>query len=226
MYWFLKILLTPVAFFYFRPFAEGVGNIPRKGACIAASNHVAAIDSLIFPLLAPRKIYFMGKDAYFTAPGVKGRIAAWFFRSVGVFPVDRAGGSASDSALQTSLKILREGHVFGLYPEGTRSQDGRLYKAHTGVARIALQAKVPIIPVAMIDTNKAQKIGQTMPKPISCGAKIGKPIKLDAYYGKEVTHEMLREISDNVMREIQKLSEQEYVDEYAVKNNTNWGKKK
>src|SRR5690606_28339466 len=155
------------------------------GGAILASNHLAVIDSFVLPLVLPRKIRFIGKSEYFTGTGVKGRLKAGFFRGVGTIPVDRGGGKASEAALRTGLEVLRSGGLFALYPAGTRSSDGRLYRGKPGVAPLALGSGCPVIPVAMIGTDIAQPIGKVIPKPIRIGVVIGEPLDFSRYRGME-----------------------------------------
>ena len=157
-YWIVKAILSPVLRFLFKVTVDGLENVPKKGPIIMASNHVSFCDSIFLPLVLKRRITFVAKAEYFDDPKT-----AWFFRAVGQIPIRREGGNASQRALDTAREVLEAGGVFGIYPEGTRSPDGRLYKGHTGIARLALQTKAPIIPVAMIGTREAQPIGQVKP---------------------------------------------------------------
>lgn len=217
-YWVLKtVILGPIVRLLFRPWVEGAENIPETGAAIFASNHLSFSDSIFLPLVVPRRMTFLAKSDYFTGEGLKGRLTAAFFKGVGQLPVDRSGGRASEAALRSGLKVLARGHLLGLYPEGTRSPDGRLYKGKTGMARMALEAGVPVIPVAMIDTDKAQPTGTTIPKLIQVGVRIGTPLDFSRYEGMEGDRFVLRSITDEIMYEIMRLSEQEYVDLYASK---------
>ena len=216
-YWLLKHLtLGPVLRLMSRPWTRGVANIPSTGGAILASNHLAVIDSFILPLVLERKVQFLGKADYFTGTGIKGRLKAGFMRGVGTVPVDRSGGAASEAALATGLRILRDGELFGIYPEGTRSPDGRLYRGKTGVARMALEANVPVIPVAMIGTNVAQPIGKVIPRPIRIGVVFGEPLDFSRYRGMENDRFILRSMTDEIMYAIMCLSGQEYVDIYAA----------
>ena len=151
-YWIVKAILSPILRLLFRPWVEGAEHIPADGAAILASNHLSFSDSIFLPLVVPRRVTFLAKSDYFTGRGAKGKLKAGFFKGVGQLPVDRSGGKASEAALSTGLRVLREGALLGIYPEGTRSPDGRLYRGKTGVARMALEAGVPVIPVAMINT--------------------------------------------------------------------------
>lgn len=222
LYWILKSLaLGPLLKLIFRPWVEGLENIPAKGGAILASNHLSFSDSIFLPLVLPRRITFPAKMEYFTGPGIKGRLTAAFFRGVGQIPIDRSGGRASQAALNSGLKVLGRGELFGIYPEGTRSPDGRLYRGKTGVARMALEAGVPVIPVAMIGTEKAQPTGQVVPKVMRIGVRIGAPLDFSRYAGMEDDRHVLRAITDEVMYELMLLSGQEYVDDYAANRKKN-----
>lgn len=216
LYWFFKkILIGPILRVVWRPWVDGEQNIPKSGGAIFASNHLSFIDSLFLPLVVPRRMTFVAKDDYFNGPGLKGKVIAAFFRGVGQIPINRSGGNASSGALASGLEVLRRGEFFGIYPEGTRSPDGRLYKGKTGVARMALEAKVPVIPVAMIDTDKAQPIGRLIPKVMRVGVRFGEPMDFSRYEGMQDDRFVLRSITDEVMYELMLLSGQEYVDVYA-----------
>ena len=216
-YWVVKMILTPVLRTLFRPWVEGAEHIPATGAAIFASNHLSFSDSIFLPLVVPRKITFLAKADYFTGKGVKGRLTAGFFSGVGQVPIDRSGGAASEAALRTAKRILSEGNLLGLYPEGTRSPDGRLYRGKTGIARMALEAGVPVIPVAMINTDVVQPTGKKIPNLGRVGVRIGKPLDFSRYAGMEGDRFVLRSITDEIMYELMLLSGQEYVDQYATK---------
>ncbi len=217
LYWFLKIVvLGPIMRLLFRPQVEGAEHIPTDGAAILASNHLSFSDSIFLPLMVERRITFLAKADYFTGEGIKGRLTAAFFRAMGQVPVDRSGGKASDAALNSGLRILRRGDLLGIYPEGTRSPDGRLYRGRTGVARMALEGKVKVLPVAMIDTDKAQPTGQLIPNILRVGIRIGPPLDFSRYEGMEDDRFVLRSITDEIMYELMLLSGQEYVDMYAT----------
>ena len=216
-YWVLKTLvLGPILRLLFRPWVEGEANIPPEGAAIFASNHLSFSDSIFLPLVLPRRITFLAKADYFTGRGVKGRATAAFFKGAGQLPVDRSGGGAGDVALNSGLKVLRRGELLGIYPEGTRSPDGRLYRGRVGVARMALEAGCPVLPVAMIGTDKAQPTGKKVPKIMRIGVRIGKPLDFARYEGMENDRFVLRSITDELMYELMLLSRQEYVDMYAT----------
>ena len=216
-YWFLKrIVLGPVLRLIFRPYVIGLENVPEDGGAILASNHLSFSDSVFLPLVVERRVTFLAKADYFTGRGLKGRLTAGFFKGIGQLPVDRSGGQASEAALNAGLKVLRRGELLGIYPEGTRSPDGRLYRGKTGVARMSLEAAVPVLPVAMIDTEKIQPPGRKRPTlGIRVGINIGKPLDFSRYEGMEGDRFVLRSITDEVMYELMDLSGQEYVDIYA-----------
>jgi 1-acyl-sn-glycerol-3-phosphate acyltransferase len=216
-YWFLKtVVLGPILKLLFRPWVEGAEHVPAHGAAILASNHLSFSDSIFLPIVLSRRITFPAKMEYFTGSGVKGRLTAWFFKGVGQIPIDRSGGRASEAAISSGLKVLRKDELFGIYPEGTRSPDGRLYKGKTGIARMALEAGCPVIPVAMIGTDKAQPTGQKLPNIMRIGVRIGAPLDFSRYEGMENDRFVLRSITDEIMYELMLLSGQEYVDVYAT----------
>ncbi len=211
-----RIFVGPLLHLVYRPWIRGAENIPSSGPAILASNHLAVIDSFFLPLMLDRELVFIGKQEYFEGRGLKGRLVAGFFRGVGTIPVDRSGGKASEGALRTGLKRLEEDQLFGIYPEGTRSPDGRLYRGKTGVARLALESGAPVVPVAMIDTNVAQPVGQTIPKVMRIGMVVGEPLDFSRYQGMENDRFILRSVTDEIMYAIMRLSGQEYVDVYAA----------
>ncbi|WP_093773440.1 1-acyl-sn-glycerol-3-phosphate acyltransferase [Streptomyces sp. yr375] len=202
----------------FRPWVEGLEHIPAEGPAILASNHLSFSDSFFLPAILDRKVTFIAKAEYFTTPGVKGRLTAAFFKGVGQLPVDRSGArGAGEAAIKSGIDVLERGELFGIYPEGTRSPDGRLYRGKPGgLARVALATGAPVIPVAMIDTEKIQPPGQVMPKLMRPGIRIGKPLDFSRYQGMDHDRFVLRAVTDEVMYEIMKLSGQEYVDIYAT----------
>lgn len=213
---FKHVLLGPGLKVYYHPWSEGVENIPEDGPAILASNHLSFSDSVFLPLVIDRKVQFLGKSEYFTGKGLKGAATKAFMTGVGTIPVHRGGGKASEAALRTALQVLAAGDLFGIYPEGTRSPDGRLYRGKTGVARIAIESGAPIIPVAMIGTDVAQPIGKRVPSRVEIGVRIGAPIDPTPYRGRQDDREALRELTDAVMTAIQALSGQEYADRDAA----------
>ncbi|GAA4623168.1 lysophospholipid acyltransferase family protein [Actinoallomurus vinaceus] len=201
------VLLGPLLRVVFRP--KVTGTVP-DGAAILASNHLSFCDSLFLPLMAPRKVVFIGKEEYFVGTGLKGRLIAAFFRGVGTIPVDRKGGTEAADALDTALRVLQEGRLFGIYPEGTRSPDGRLYRGKTGVARLALASGAPVVPCALIGTDQVQPMGHKLPKKIMrVEVRFGEPLR----FPKDADP---RAVTDEIVTAIQKLSGQEYVDVYAA----------
>jgi len=215
-YWLLKgIFLGPILRAVFRPWLSGEENVPVEGGAILASNHLSFSDSIFLPLMLRRRVTFLAKADYFTGRGIKGRLTAAFIKGVGQLPLDRSGGGASNAALATGLRVLGGGDLLGIYPEGTRSPDGRLYRGKTGVARMALEARVPVLPVAMIGTDKVQPIGRIMPHLGRVGIVIGAPLDFSRYEGMEDDRFVLRSITDEIMYELMQLSGQEYVDVYA-----------
>ena len=215
-YFILKtFVLGPLLRFIFRPWTRGVENVPSSGAAILASNHLSFSDSIFLPLQCPRPVVFLAKSEYFTGKGIKGFFVKLFFKSTGQLPIDRSGGKASEAALNTGLGVLEQGQLLGIYPEGTRSPDGRLYRGRTGIARMALEAKVPVIPVAMIDTEKVQPIGTRLPRVRRVGIVYGKPLDFSRFDGMEGDRIVLRAVADEIMYELMRISGQEYVDQYA-----------
>lgn len=198
----------------FRPKVKGLRNVPGNGPLIIASNHLSFSDSIFMPLVVPRKVTFLAKSEYFTSPGPKGLLKKLTFIALGQVPVDRSGGRRSEAALITGLKILAEGKCLGIYPEGTRSPDGRLYKGRTGIARLAIESGAPIIPVAMFNTEKIQPTGTVVPKVMRVAMIFGEPMYFEGD-STDLLH--LRVVTDKIMSTIQEMSGQEYVDIYATK---------
>ncbi|MFF4792401.1 lysophospholipid acyltransferase family protein [Streptomyces sp. NPDC001276] len=216
-YYLLKyVLLGPLLRLVFRPRIEGLEHVPASGAAIVAGNHLSFSDHFLMPAILKRRITFLAKAEYFTGPGIKGRLTAAFFRSAGQIPVDRSGKEAGQAAIREGLGVLRKGELLGIYPEGTRSHDGRLYKGKVGVAVMALKAGVPVVPCAMIGTFEAQPPGKTLPRPHPIVIRFGKPLDFSRYAGMENEKAILRAATDEIMYAILSLSEQEYVDQYAA----------
>lgn len=212
----LKATGAPVLKGVYKPWIRGKENIPVEGPAILASNHNAVWDSIFLPMLIDREVVFMGKADYFSGTGVKGWMTKNFMKAVGTIPVDRTGGKASQAALQAGLDRLSAGELFGIYPEGTRSPDGRLYRGKTGVARLALESGAPVIPVAMIGTHAAQPIGQKVPSRTNIGVVVGEPLDFSRYRGLAKDRYVLRAVTDEIMYNLMLLSGQEYVDRYAA----------
>jgi 1-acyl-sn-glycerol-3-phosphate acyltransferase len=213
----LKVILLVLMRVLYRPVVEGVEHIPDEGPVILAGNHVTFIDSLFLSLVVRRQVYFIGKDEYVTGKGVKGRVMAWFFTTCGMIPVDRDGGHGGVAALMTGRRILEEGRIFGIYPEGTRSPDGRLYRGRTGIARLALMTGAPVVPFAMIGTDKVQPGGRGMPRIAPVTVRFGEPLEFARYEGMDRDRYVLRAVTDEVMSHVMHLGGQEYVDIYATK---------
>jgi len=213
-YGILRAFLTPFLMILFRPKVKGLRNVPGNGPVIIASNHLSFSDSIFMPLVVPRKVTFLAKSEYFTSPGPKGLLKKLTFIALGQVPVDRSGGRRSEAALITGLKILAEGKCLGIYPEGTRSPDGRLYKGRTGIARLAIESGSPIIPVAMFNTEKIQPTGTVVPKVMRVEMIFGEPMYFE---GDSTDLLYLRDVTDKIMSTIQEMSGQEYVDTYATK---------
>ncbi|MEV6572775.1 lysophospholipid acyltransferase family protein [Streptomyces sp. NPDC051577] len=209
------VFLGPLLRLLFRPRIEGLENIPAEGAAIIAGNHLSFSDHFLMPAILKRRITFLAKAEYFTGPGVKGRLTAAFFRSAGQIPVDRSGKDAGQAALREGLGVLAKGELLGIYPEGTRSHDGRLYKGKVGVAAMALGAGVPVVPCAMVGTFEIQPPGQKIPKIRRVTIRFGEPMEFSRYAGMESERAVLRAVTDEIMYAVLELSGQEYVDRYA-----------
>lgn len=215
-YWFMKNLIAgPILRTVFRPWVKGHENIPKTGGVILASNHLSFIDSVFLPLVIDRRISFLAKSDYYTTRGLKGWATKNFLKATGMLPIDRSGGKASEASLNTGLGVLAKGEVLGIYPEGTRSPDGKLYRGRTGVARMILEGNVPVVPVVMVDTDKVMPIGKRLPKVRRIGVVIGEPIDFSRFEGMESDRFILRSITDEIMFELLRLGDREYVDVYA-----------
>ncbi|WP_405430270.1 lysophospholipid acyltransferase family protein [Streptomyces anulatus] len=217
-YYVLKyVVLGPVLRLLFRPRIEGLENIPEDGAAIVAGNHLSFSDHFLMPAIIKRRITFLAKAEYFTGPGIKGRLTAAFFHSAGQIPVDRSGKDAGQAAIREGLGVLSKGELLGIYPEGTRSHDGRLYKGKVGVAVMAITAQVPVVPCAMVGTFEIQPPGQVVPRIKRVAIRFGEPLDFSRYAGMENQKAAIRAVTDEIMYAILELSGQEYVDEYAAK---------
>jgi 1-acyl-sn-glycerol-3-phosphate acyltransferase len=216
-YWLLKyVLLGPFMHLYNRPTVEGVENIPADGPAIMAGNHLSIADWLFAPLLSTRRINYLAKAEYFTTPGIRGWLQKLFFTASGQYPIDRRGGDAAEDALSAARALLDQGRLVGLYPEGTRSPDGRLYKGKTGLARLALETGVPVIPVAVIGTDDVSPPGPFRWRRRRVIVKFGAPIDFSRYEGMGGNRFVERSVTDEVMYELMQLGGQEYVDVYAA----------
>jgi 1-acyl-sn-glycerol-3-phosphate acyltransferase len=223
-YWLLKyVLLGPLLSLLGRPKVEGLEHVPSSGPVILASNHLAVMDSFFLPLVVRRRITFLAKSEYFTGTGLKGWLSRWFFTAVGQVPIDRNDADAAQAALNTAERLLGEGKLLGMYPEGTRSPDGRLYKGKTGLGRLALDTGVPVIPVAMIGTNVVNPPGTTRLRFGRVTVRFGTPMDFSRFEGMSGNRFIERAVTDEVIYELMGLSGQEYVDIYAasLKESTN-----
>ncbi|WP_309069071.1 lysophospholipid acyltransferase family protein [Microbacterium sp.] len=215
-YWLMKyIVVGPIVKAIFRPWIIGAENIPPVGGAILASNHLSVADSIFLPLMIERPMTFLAKNEYFTGRGLKGWATKWFMKGTGQIPIDRSGGSASEAALNTALQVLGREELLGIYPEGTRSPDGILYRGRTGIARMAMEARVPVLPVVMVDTDTMMPIGRTIPRVMRVGIVIGEPLDFTRYEGMENDRYVLRSVTDEIMVALQQLGGQRYRDVYA-----------
>jgi 1-acyl-sn-glycerol-3-phosphate acyltransferase len=220
-YWLLKyVVLGPVLRVLFRPDVRGLKSVPGSGPVILACNHLSFSDSIFTPLMVGRRVTFVAKAEYFTGKGLKGRLMRQFFLATGTIPVDRSGGKAAQAALDTLLRVLREGGVAGIYPEGTRSPDGRLYRGKTGVARLALESGARVVPVALLNTDEIQPTGRMIPTIKRVRMRFGPPLDFSRYAGSRGDRFVERAITDEIMYELMALSGREYVDVYASKLKT------
>ncbi|MDG4782857.1 lysophospholipid acyltransferase family protein [Micromonospora sp. WMMD961] len=221
LYWLLKyVLLGPLLKLIFRPQVEGLQHVPATGPVILASNHLSFFDSIFIPLIVSRRVTFVAKAEYFTGKGIKGRLMKMFFVGTGTIPVDRSGGQAARAALDTQLRVLRAQGVAGIYPEGTRSPDGRLYRGKTGVARLALESGAVVVPVAMLNADELQPPGRLLPRVGQVRVRFGAPLDFSRYAGLAGDRFVERAVTDEVMYELMELSGREYVDIYAQKLKT------
>jgi 1-acyl-sn-glycerol-3-phosphate acyltransferase len=215
MFWWLmkNVLLGPPLRLMYRPRTMGLEHIPAEGPAILAANHQSFLDDFLLPLVVPRrKVVFLAKADYFDKWYLR-----WFFKGANVIPVRRESRSASEGALQAGIQALREGKIVGIFPEGTRSPDGRLYRGKTGVARMALEAQVPVIPVSIMGTFEAMPYHRKVPRPGRVEIRFGEPLRFDRHYDTPADRFALRSVTDEIMYEIMLLSGQEYVDQYASK---------
>ncbi|MFW0155185.1 lysophospholipid acyltransferase family protein [Rothia sp. P6271] len=222
LYMVLKKVCTPLLGRIYKHRVQGQENLPTGGA-ILASNHLAFCDSLFIPMSVPRQVFFLAKSDYFTGTGLKGRIMRWFFSGVGQIPMDRSGGAKSQASLNQGIKKLHEGCYLGIYPEGTRSPDGRAYRAKIGVAKLALSARVPVVPIGQIGTDRVQPLGTNAVRlknddgsAITVETRIGKPLDFSEYWDRASEHKIQRLVADRIVEAIRELSEQEYVPVYAA----------
>jgi len=210
-----RVLAGPFLRLLARPKVIGAGHIPSSGGAILASNHLSIVDSIFLPLMLERPVTFAAKSEYFTGTRLVDRVAAMYLRATKQLSVDRAGARAAQDMLEAALGLVREGALFGIYPEGTRSPDGRLYRGRTGIGWLALNSGAPVVPVAMVGTDRVLPPGHTIPRPSRIEVRIGAPMNFEAYRDQRVGATQRRAVTDDVMRAIRALSGQEYVPVYA-----------
>jgi len=209
-----RMVLAPVARLIYRPVIEGRANVPRHGQVIFASNHRSFIDSVVIPLVAPRPVVFLAKAEYFEGRGVKGTLTRWFFAGLGSVPVDRSAHRAAQASLEAASRVLAAGDAFGIYPEGTRSRDGRLYRGRTGVAWLALTTRAPVLPVALVGTERIQPLGTRIPRVRRVTVHFGAPLRFGPEYGEAGSARARRIVTDEIMQAIGELSKQEHAGIY------------
>jgi 1-acyl-sn-glycerol-3-phosphate acyltransferase len=205
----LHRVVPPLAKAVWRPEVTGLENIPPAGGVILASNHLSFADSVVIPIVVPRKVVFLAKSDYFTGSGVKGLVTRAWFEGLGMLPVDRDDSRAAITSLDTALEVLDRGEAFGIYPEGSRSRDGRLYRGRTGVAHLALTAGVPVVPVGLEGTDLLQPVGASWPRLARVRVSFGEPIDVRGRFDGVPPGRARRSVTDEIMAAIQALSGQE-----------------
>ena len=213
----LHSVVPPLAKAVWRPTVTGLENVPTSGGVILASNHLSVVDSVVIPVVVPRKVVFLAKSDYFTGTGVKGVLSRAWFEGLGMLPVDRDDSKAALASLDTALQVLGRGEAFGIYPEGTRSRDGRLYRGRTGVAHLALTAGVPVVPVGLAGTERLQPVGSTLPRVVPVRVSFGTPIQVAGRFDGVPLGRARREVTDEIMTAIQALSGQEEAGVYNAR---------
>jgi 1-acyl-sn-glycerol-3-phosphate acyltransferase len=210
-------IVPPVAKLIWRPRIEGLANIPESGPVIVASNHLSFADSMVIPIVSPRKVVFLAKEDYFTGTGVKGALTRGWFEGIGMIPVDRDDTKSAMASLDVALEVLARGEAFGIYPEGTRSRDGRLYRGRTGVAQLALTSGAPIVPCGLVGTERLQPVGSSLPRIARVTVRFGTPIRAGTRFDGMPPGRARRELTDEVMAAIQALSGQPLAGVYNEK---------
>jgi len=210
----LHRVVPPLLRAVWRPDVQGLDNVPRTGGVILASNHLSFVDSVVIPSVVPRQVVFLAKSDYFTGTGVKGALQRAWFEGLGMLPVDREDTRSALESLDVALDVLRRGDAFGIYPEGTRSRDGRLYRGRTGAAHLALTAGVPVVPVGLRGTDRIQPIGSSIPRVVKVHVTFGTPIQAGGRYDGVPLGKARRLLTDEIMTAIQALSGQERADGY------------
>ncbi|MBB5959880.1 1-acyl-sn-glycerol-3-phosphate acyltransferase [Saccharothrix tamanrassetensis] len=214
LYTVMKRVVAPTARLVWRPRVEGLENVPAEGPVILAANHLSFIDSIVIPMVVPRRVSFLAKAEYFEGTGLRGALSRYFFGSLGHVPVRRGIGRAARASLDTAADILAAGGAFAIYPEGTRSLDGRLHRGRTGVARMALESGAPVVPVGLIGTDQVQPVDARLPRIRPVTIRFGEPLDFSRYAGMHDSLPVLRSVTDEVVYRILDLSDQEYVDRY------------
>jgi 1-acyl-sn-glycerol-3-phosphate acyltransferase len=209
-------VVSPIARMVYRPTVEGLENIPGTGPVILAANHLSFVDSMIIPIVVPRRVYFLAKAEYFEGTGFRGALSRWFFTGMGNIPVRRGQGRSARDSLDTVIKVLADGEAFGIYPEGTRSLDGMLHRGRTGVARIALESGAPVVPIGLVGTDKVMAVGRKLPRIVPVTVRFGKPLDFSRYAGMQDSLPVLRSVTDQIVYNILELSGQDYVDNYQA----------
>ncbi|MEQ4498682.1 lysophospholipid acyltransferase family protein [Nocardioides kribbensis] len=220
LYRVLHSVVPPLARAVWRPRIEGIHHVPRSGPVILASNHLSFIDSVVIPVTAPRKVVFLAKSDYFTGTGLRGSAQRAWFEGLGMLPVDRDDPRAALASLDVALEVLGRGEAFGLYPEGTRSRDGRLYRGRTGVAHLALTAGAPVVPVGLVGTDRLQPVGSSWPRLARVTVRFGEPIVAGDRFAGMSSGRARRELTDEVMRAVAALSGQQEAGVYNERTPT------
>jgi 1-acyl-sn-glycerol-3-phosphate acyltransferase len=214
VYKLLKVVLATLFRLVYRPRVTGLENIPRQGPVILASNHLSFVDSMVIPMVVPRRVAFLAKSDYFTGTGVKGTLSRWWFGGLGMIPVDRDDTRSAQASLDAALSVLSSGGAFGIYPEGTRSRDGLLYRGRTGVAWLAMTSGAPVVPVGLTGTDKLQPVGTRVPRPARVSVQFGGSIDPSARFDGVPAGRARRELTDEIMAAIQAMSGQELAGRY------------
>jgi 1-acyl-sn-glycerol-3-phosphate acyltransferase len=214
LYEVIRRTVAPAARLVYRPTVEGLANVPRTGAVVLAANHLSFIDSMVIPLMARRQVAFLAKSEYFQGGSPRQRLVGTLLGALGHVPVERGKGRASLAALDVATGVLNRGGAFGIYPEGTRSLDGKLHRGHTGVAQLTLTTGAPVVPVALIGTDRMMPVGARLPRRVPVTIRFGRPLDFARYDGLADSPAVRRSVTDEIMYAIMELSGQDYVDAY------------
>jgi 1-acyl-sn-glycerol-3-phosphate acyltransferase len=210
----VKVVLATLFRLLWRPTVTGLENVPRTGPVILASNHLSFVDSMVIPMLVPRRVAFLAKSDYFTGSGVKGTLSRWWFQGFGMIPVDRDDTRAAQASLDAALEVLAAGGVFGIYPEGTRSRDGLLYRGRTGVGWLSMTSGAPVVPVALVGTESLMPVGSRWPRRARVAMHVGRPVEVEDRFDGVPAGRARRELTDEVMSAIHAMSGQELAGRY------------